>query len=50
MNEPFGFMEWQGRYEGSQVIPSMERIPINAKKPFLFMGKERILQLEEDTC
>jgi len=36
-------MEWQGRHEGPHVIPSMERIPTNAKRPFVFIGMERIL-------
>jgi len=36
-------MEWQGRHEDPHFILSMERTPTNAKRPFLFMGMERIL-------
>jgi len=34
-------MEGQRRHEGPHVIPSMERIPTNAKTTFIFMGMER---------
>jgi len=30
-------------HEGPHVIPSMERIPTNAKTPLVFMGMEMIL-------
>jgi len=33
-------MEWQGKHEGPHVISLMERIPTNAKRTFIFMGRE----------